>query len=161
MNKREVRRKVLIKTRMCVGSAWSDAAVLNISSRGLLLSSNQPSPKRGAYLEVRRGPHIVVGRVIWSDGHCFGVKAQDCIEVEDFVRNKHGKAVANDVPPAAERRAAPRGHEHRHEQHRNVARTLQFASFAIIGAAAAMFAFGSVARLFAMPLASVETILSR
>ena len=161
MKAREERRKVLIKTRMCVGATWGDAAVLNISSRGLLLSAGSPSPPRGSYLEVRRGPHIVVGRVIWSDGQCFGVKAQDPIAVDAFVSNRQPQGGPAEADPAGpvERRAVRRP-EQRHERSRQLGRAMQFACLAILGATAAFVAFGSVGRVFAKPLASVEAILA-
>lgn len=60
---REPRRNVMIKARMRVGPSWSDALILNLSSKGLMVRSDRP-PSRGSYLEIRRGPYSSL--LAWS-----------------------------------------------------------------------------------------------
>ena len=74
MTAREPRLKVLVRARIKAGATWHDACILNISSRGMLMQAGVP-PVRGSYLEIRRGPVLVVARVMWTKQHRFGVKS--------------------------------------------------------------------------------------
>ena len=77
---REPRIAVLLPARMKVGSAWSDAVIHNVSSRGLLAAA-EDAPARGTYLEIRRGANVIVGRVMWRKDRFFGVRTQDMIDL--------------------------------------------------------------------------------
>lgn len=81
MKKRADRRKVLLRVRMSVGGSWVDACIVNVSSRGLGLQTSRPPP-RGTYVEIHKGRQVIVARVIWANGHKFGVCAQDSIDLE-------------------------------------------------------------------------------
>ncbi|WP_375391415.1 hypothetical protein [uncultured Sphingomonas sp.] len=65
---------------MKVASAWSDAVIHNVSSRGLLAAA-EDAPAPGTYLEIRRGTNIIVGRVMWRKDRFFGVRTQDAIDL--------------------------------------------------------------------------------
>ncbi len=80
LRQREPRIKVLLPSRMKVGSAWADAVIHNVSSRGLLAAA-EDAPAPGAYLEIRRGTNIIVGRVMWRKDRFFGVRTQDAIDL--------------------------------------------------------------------------------
>lgn len=64
---REERQKVMIKARMRTGVSWHDVCILNLSAHGVGLQAAEP-PARGTYVEIRRGPHVIVARVAWSKG---------------------------------------------------------------------------------------------
>ena len=49
MKQREPRRKVMLSARLRQEVGWSDANILNVSSRGLLLHGTI-RPARGSYL---------------------------------------------------------------------------------------------------------------
>ena len=76
MKHREQRNKVLAKARMQCGARWQDVAILNYSAHGLGLTCEDPPP-RGTFIEVRRGPFVIIARVAWTKGHRFGVRTQD------------------------------------------------------------------------------------
>jgi hypothetical protein len=77
---------VLIEARMRVGGAWMTICIRNISSRGLMAQSAS-SPAAGTYVEIRRGLHVIVGRIAWSRGRKFGLHTQDRMNVEAVIRD--------------------------------------------------------------------------
>jgi hypothetical protein len=81
---RELRRTVILKAQMRVADGWRAVTICNVSSRGLMAKCSAP-PAKGAYIELRhRGVHIV-GRVAWSQGLRFGVRAQDNIDIASLL----------------------------------------------------------------------------
>lgn len=161
---REPRRNVLIAARMRDGDGWCDANILNLSSRGLALHSVR-LPSRGTYVEVRRGSHVIVGRVIWARAGRFGLCVQDRLEVDSLVANI---SPANDCARrtggmTVERRARPRseGLKWRYVQSRDKARGLQFAFIAGLAFLLAGGAYELVIRTLARPLSIVSTQLAQ
>ena len=159
MKSREPRKKVMIKARMRVGAAWRDAFILNLSSRGLMVRADDPPP-HGSYLELRRGRHVIVARVMWSsDRHC-GLRAQDELQTEAIIAEPD-TSKSRALAPAAERRAQPvsRPRPTAHEQSRWRSRGLEFVSLALAGGVFASLAYGAVASVLQRPLVAVRTAL--
>lgn len=77
---RDPRVKVYLPSRMRVNSAWTDACIHNVSTRGLLVSSDG-APEPGAYIEIRRGQNVIIGRAVWKKDRFFGVRAQDRVDL--------------------------------------------------------------------------------
>lgn len=90
----------MIKARLRDGALWSDALIINMSSRGLLVRSDQ-SPNRGSYLEIRRGPYVIVARVVWANADRFGVQTQDIVPSERLMTDPTA-APAPQCSPAAD-----------------------------------------------------------
>lgn len=155
MHAREQRRSVLIPARLRVGARWIDARILNISSRGLMLHTGDPPP-RGSYLEVRRGGHTIVARVMWAEDGKLGVRSQDVIAAEALIRDLDPVGTSF---PVVERRAAPRSRDSAHETSRWRGRSVEFIAIAMFGAVLGAAAFDTVAALFARPLAAVGEAL--
>lgn len=87
MRKREPRVPTRLPARLKYGRSWYDVTVRNVSRRGLLLELRDP-PARGTFVEVRRGKAIVIGQVLWvRDGRC-GLRAQDTIDLTDFLAQR-------------------------------------------------------------------------
>ena len=152
----------MIRARMRAGVAWHDVAILNLSKGGLGIQAADP-PLRGAYVEICRGRHVIIARVMWTKGHRAGLKSQDPIWTESLLVEP-----SNDrsPPPAAsaapiERRQKPRSAQQRHEHSRLAGRAMEFACLGMGGAAMALLAFGMVEEAFAQPLSKIETALSR
>ena len=101
---REERLKVLLRARMLIGASWTEVCIVNITSRGLGLQAANP-PRRGEYVEIRRGAHVIIGRVAWSGAHRFGIAAQGMMPVYSII-NEPDRQVLD--PEKVERRAAPR-----------------------------------------------------
>jgi len=154
---REERRRVLVPARIRTGASWNDACILNISSRGLMVHASSSAPiSRGTYVELRRGPYVIVARVIWGEDGRLGLCAQDAVPVEQILTAKQAPALQlSAARPTTERRGRPRSHERSRER----SRAIEFASTAIIGAFLSVAAFALVAEAFAKPLAAVQSVL--
>lgn len=162
---REPRRKVVLSARMRVGATWGDVCILDMSSRGLLIQGSS-APPRGSYLEVRRGRHVIVARVVWAQDHRFGVSTQDRLNVDAIASEPGASASGADggaqVEVAAERRAAdrkPASSSERHESSRMLSNSLEFACVAGFGLAAAAMVFEAVGEVLTRPLSATATAL--
>jgi len=162
VKQREQRQKVMIRARMRAGVAWHDVAILNLSKGGLGIQAADP-PLRGAYVEICRGRHVIIARVMWTKGHRAGLKSQDPIWTESLLaepsNDVSAPAAASPVP--IERRQKPRSTQQRHEHSRLAGRAMEFACLGMGGAAMALLAFGMVEEALAQPLSKIETALSR
>ena len=158
---REPRRNVMIKARMRVGPSWSDALILNLSSKGLMVRSDRP-PSRGSYLEIRRGPYVIVARVVWSASGRFGVQTQDPIPADDLISDPDGASAPLSSAASAftERRRALRPAEVRHEASRQRARAAEFVAVTIACGLIAFAAADTVAEVVSRPLSEVKAALS-
>lgn len=156
MKSRENRRSVMISARLRAGGGWSDARILNISSRGLMVHADQ-APSRGAYVEIRKGSHHIVARVVWAEAQRFGVYTQDRLPVDSIANGIEPAAPTAEVAGKAERRSRPRPptSAERHEASRRRARMAEYLCAAGFGIAAAALAFGAIESMLARPLAMV------
>jgi hypothetical protein len=152
----------MIKARMRSGASWSDACILNLSSRGMLVKA-PVSPTRGSYLEIRRGAYVIVARVVWSDADRFGVQTQDPVPAEGLINHPDRPAAVVQKGQAGfvERRTAARPRAEQHEASRRRASAWEFGAIALLGAVGAIAALGAVGELLARPLAMVETALKK
>jgi hypothetical protein len=148
----------MIGARLRHERGWSDARILNLSSRGMLVRSS-PAPARGAYVEICKGSHRIVARVVWAEQDRFGAQAQDTISVGAI-------AAGEDPPPVAasgngDRRRRPRqeGPADRHDRSRQASRRMEFACVTLFAFTAAFFAFDTVKETLAKPLGLVEATL--
>ena len=160
MRSREDRLKVLIRARVKTEAGWSDACIVDLSRRGAGLQSSA-APRHGSYVEIRRGLHVIIARVVWSREQRFGVVAQDELPID---------SIANDRRPASkpcaidgtrpERRRLPRSPSEQGEASRRIGQRMQFAGAILAGLAAAMIAGAEVQKALASPLGAVGSALS-
>ena len=143
-------------------SCWSDAFILNLSKRGMLVRASK-APARGSYLEICRGAHVIVARVVWSAPDRFGVRTQDPVPADELVLEPDGVQAPPQPVPARlpERRARPRSRDEKHEASRRKARSMQFGVVVAIGVAAAVLIADSIAGAFSAPLGVAEASLRR
>ena len=140
---------------MRTGATWSDACILNVSSRGALIHCSRPF-SQGSAVELRHGDNVVIGRVVWREGAKAGLQSDARVPVEQILSLAHGPALRlNSAPAGAERRRRPRTHE----QSRIKSRALEFAGVAIIAVALSSAAFALVGEALAQPLAQVSAAL--
>ena len=143
------------------GASWGDVCILNISSRGLGLQAANP-PGRGSYVEIRRGQEIIIACVVWTKQHRFGVRAQDMLPIEQIIdepdRSLPAQPTARET--FVERRSGCRPQNARHEHSRVVARAMEFACIAILGASAATAAFAAVDDTLGGPLSRISAALA-
>lgn len=151
----------MIRARVRMDSCWSDACILNLSKRGMLVRAPQV-PARGSYLEIRRGAHFIVARVVWSSPDRFGVHTQDPVPAEELIRDPDGP-----LPPAkpgevgfSERRAQSRPREEKHEASRRKGRAMEFGVSIAIGAIGALLIGESIGGTFAVPLDLAQAALA-
>jgi hypothetical protein len=150
---RELRRRVAVPARLRHGASWSDACILNISSRGLMIHTGRPI-SRGTKVELRRGDHVIVARVVWREGGRAGLRAEDRVPIEDIVTL--GQSPAFQLTAAnGERRKHPRPEEHS----RIRARAIEFGGVLAIAAILAGAGFTMVEAALARPLAVVSAAL--
>jgi hypothetical protein len=154
---REERLRVMLPARIRSGSGWSDACILNISSRGLLVYSNM-NAKPGSFIELRRGGQLVIARVVWRKNQRIGLCSPDPVHVQDIISSETAAAAVvqgRGASRAIERRRVPRGDERSRER----ARAIEFLATVLIGTALAGAAAVSMHRALAAPLAHVRTAL--
>ena len=139
--------------RLRHGASWSDACILNVSSRGLMIHTGRPIA-RGTEVEIRRGDHVIVARVMWREGARAGLKAEERVPIEEIVTL--GKSPSLQLTAATgERRKHPRPEE----RSRARGRTVEFAGVLLIAASLAGAGFTMVQSAFARPLRAVATAL--
>lgn len=154
---RELRRRVVLPARLRNGAQWSDACILNISSRGLMIRSGRAAPE-GTRVELRRGDHVIIARVVWRDGARSGLAVDERLPVEDIMSVGQSNAlqlVASDGA-LVERRGRPR---QKHNDARLRGRAVEFFGVGAIGLTLAFGVWGMAQQAFAIPLARVEAAL--
>jgi len=154
---REDRQKVMLSARMRSGASWHDACILNMSSRGLMLQTAART-ERGAYLEVRRGPHVIVARVIWTGPQRVGLKAQDMLSIDAIVAEL---AIADaSREKLHDRRQAPRARQDPADRARQTARAMQAVTLGGLGVAAAIIAFAGIQQALGNSIGRVGAALT-
>lgn len=74
---------MLLPARLRHGNSWSDTCILNVSSHGLMIHTGRPI-SRGTQVEIRRGGHIIVARVVWRDDGRAGLCSEEGVPVTDI-----------------------------------------------------------------------------
>jgi hypothetical protein len=153
---RELRRRVNLRARLHANSKWSDASILNISSRGMMINAPRGSGA-GSTVELWFGRQRIVGTVVWHNGTHAGVSADGFLPVEDLLASDKGSNLQFTIEPwpAAERRALPR----RREESRQSGRWMEFCAIGLIAFCLSLGALGLVGQAFARPLAKVHQVL--
>jgi hypothetical protein len=151
----------MIGARLRHELGWSDARILNLSSHGMMIRTSK-APPRGTYVEICRGTHRIVARVVWADGDRFGARAQDSVAVDAIAAGEDAPlpvpANFNEDRRRWQREAPP---AETHERSRRWSQGLQFLCVAAFGCAAAFFAFATVHETLSKPLILVEARLSK
>lgn len=151
---RELRRRVVIPARLRHGASWSDTCIVNLSSRGLMIHTGREIAK-GTEVELRRGDHVIVARVMWREGGRAGLRAEERVPVEDIMTLGQSSALRL-TAATKERRKHPRPEE----QSRFRGRAIEFAGVLVIGASLGGAGLAMVETAFARPLALVSAALA-
>lgn len=153
---RELRRRVLLPARLRTSAGWSDACILNVSSRGLLINANQ-AVAQGSNIEVRHREHVITARVIWRNGSRAGLSAEDWVPVDEILILSHSSILqlTAGTSAAVERRKQPRTHD----DSRLLGRAIEFASVAIVATILSLGLYSLVAQALGEPLARIRTAL--
>lgn len=142
---------------MRTGATWTDACILNLSTRGMLLRS-PANPRRGSYLELRRGPHVIVARVIWSRSDHFGVQTQDPLCPDRLMLDSQAPAMAAHPQGSAraERRSSPRPASEKLDASRRRGRAIEFGALLLLCLLGSLFIGEGVATALSEPLRAVN-----
>ncbi|MCU6454393.1 hypothetical protein LPN01_09920 [Sphingomonas sp. A2-49] len=156
MRQREPRRKVLVRARMRCGADWGDVTIHNMSSRGLLATS-ETECRTGTIVEIRRIHHVIVGRVVWQKGLYFGIRTQDRIDIDGIVAARP-PAHKPDTRSGTDRRNADRPSvsiADREAGSRRFARAFQFAVAIAVVVAVALILASEVSGVLSRPFAVI------
>ncbi len=168
MKPREQRVKCVVIARMRLNQRWNDVCIRNISTRGLLIQAAF-APPRGTYVEVCRGHHTIVARVVWAKNHRFGIQTQERLNPEALLKEPNLSAAActskADTRPPFDRRKSPRPSQAdirwKAEQNRFLSQALQFACIGALGASAALLIFDTVSDVLSQPATVLAAELRR
>lgn len=155
---REERHNVVLQARIRANRGWSDACILNLSPKGMLVYSPQPA-KPGSVVEVRRGEQAIVARVVWRQNNRIGLRSQDRLEVEQVITGASSAAALQ--LRAVDMIADKRKHARDHDNSRVLSRMLEFASITAAGAVLAFCAYALVAQSLLAPFTRVIAELSQ
>lgn len=168
MKPREPRLKVVIKARMRLDGTWADVCIRDISSRGLLVQAAS-APSRNSYVEIYRGRHVIVARVVWTKDERFGVQTQDRLDIKAVIQEPDLSGIefrkARAASPTFDRRTAPRPPSRddlrwKAERSRQLSKAAEFACIGALGASAAILILEGLDSAFSQPLAAVSESLS-
>lgn len=152
---RELRRRVVLPARLLTGVQWSDTCILNISSRGLMIHSGRVAPK-GSVVELHRGDHVIVARVVWRDGARVGLQSTDRVPVEEIMSGEGAQALRLTADgQAIERRRRPR----EASDARIRARVMEFMAVGAIAASLATGAWLMTEQALERPMALIASAL--
>lgn len=159
MKPREPRKSVWIPSRMQADRVWVDVCIHNISSRGLLVQTEQP-PQPGTYIDIRRGTQIIIGRAVWRRDKFFGVRTQERLNIDSIInepRLTSRPTVASADADGPERRTPARAITQadiaaRAESSRRFAAAFQFCLILAGCAAAATFCAYEVKQILSAPM---------
>jgi hypothetical protein len=73
-----------MKARLRWGAYWGDACILNISSQGMMIQTGRVAPE-GSIVELHRGDHVILARVVWRDGLKAGLRTDDRLPVDQIL----------------------------------------------------------------------------
>jgi hypothetical protein len=149
----EPRVKALLRVRLRGAGAERDCCILDVSSRGLLLTTAAP-PTRGDFVELIAGTHSLVGHVKWASNRRFGVILRERIDIFALINGDSGsitkqavvvRLVAKSVAATA-------------DESRSLAQMMQFAIVVAGGVAAAVFLAQAVQSGLGNPLRQVSAV---
>jgi hypothetical protein len=150
---RELRRRVVVPARLRHGASWSDTCILNLSSRGMMIHTNQQVAP-GTAVEIRRGDHVIIARVVWRSGGRAGLQAEERLPVDEIMTV--GQAPALQLTAnGGDRRKSPRPEDRSRAQGRMV----EFAGAGVVALSLAVAALSMVEQAFARPIAMVTAAL--
>jgi hypothetical protein len=139
-----------------MGALWTDACILNVSSRGLMIRASRAAPT-GTVIELWRGDLVITARVVWRQGVKAGLRAEHPVPVEEIMtlRQSPGLPFTTGDQPAYERRKRARTSD----DNRIRGRAIEFGSAVLIAALLSFSAYDFVEQALAKPLAAARSAL--
>jgi len=149
----------MIPARLRTDTQWSDACILNISSRGMMIQSARAGPE-GSRVELRRDDHVIVARVVWRSGSRFGLRSDERLPIEQIVSlgQVQGLRLVATDGVVLERRKRPR---QSYADARTRGRGIEFLGLGIIIFCLSIGAAALVHEALARPFARLEAAFDR
>lgn len=148
---------MLLPARVRSEAGWSDACILNVSSRGLMIHSPRPVGL-GTTVELRHADHAILAEVVWRSGSRLGLCAVQRVPVDEIVTlgQSDGLQLTATPPRPADRRRRPR------DAHasRTWSRAFEFAAIVIVAGSLSSLAAAMVSDALARPLGQVGAVLA-
>lgn len=140
-------------------AGWSDACILNISSRGLMINVPSACAAKDSIIELWHGENVIVATVVWRKGSRAGLQAEDKVPVDDLLARGQSPSLQLTAAqwPEVDRRRKPRPPF----DSRIRGNAVEFIGIAIIAASLAAGALMTVEQSFARAIAIVEAALAR
>jgi hypothetical protein len=157
LRQREERRRVMLPARMRSSTGWSDACILNISTRGLLIYA-LGSADPGSFVEIRRGNQLVVARVVWRQNQRIGLQTPDPVRIAEIISSDTAEAAAAVpviVPVKPDRRKIDRDWENS----RAFGRAVEFLALVVIALALGALVSAYVLDILSQPVSRVSGAL--
>jgi hypothetical protein len=154
---------VLIPARLKQDAGWSDVCIRDISPRGLLVQGGSP-PRRGSYVEVRRGGHVIIAKVAWAKEQQFGLTTQDLLPVDALIHQPNatfGRSQPESSSATEEKRAVPRkiSSEQAEARSRHISTMIQYGFAIMFALACAVALMGFVQDALHRSVGTVATAL--
>lgn len=148
---------MIIPARLRSGAQWSDACIVNISSRGLMIHSGRVGPA-GSMVELHRGDHVIIARVVWRDGSRAGLQSDERLLIEEIISLGQSGALRMVASDGAlvDRRKRPRSS---YADARSTSRLLEFGGTAVIIICLAL-GISALAHAALAPVAQIEAALT-
>jgi len=153
---REERLRTVLPARVRCSSGWSDACILNVSSRGLMIYS-KAGAQPGSFIELRRGGQFVVARVVWKKNQRIGLHSPDELPIGRLICSDGATAAAQIIAIGfeVERSRQPRITD----RSRGRARLFEFMALIIAGAALGSVSAFYVEQTLSKPVSAVSHAL--
>jgi hypothetical protein len=155
MPRAEERTGVMVRATLRDGGGSREACVLDVSTRGLLLTTARP-PARGEFVEIAIGDSRLAGQVKWSAKRRFGIALRDRVSVIAFLEGGQGPLEL----AKARTDVGPRRGPQAEERSRDWARAVQLVAIAIGGLACAVTLMDVIEAAFA-PVSAGFAIATR
>jgi hypothetical protein len=154
---RELRRRVMVPARVRTDGQWSDARILNISSHGLLIQSASPAPE-GSTMQILRGDHLIIARVMWSEAGRAGLQTEERLPVEHILSLKQSRPLQLIASNGALRDHSGRSRAMAHNRNMS-GRAIEFVGVLVIGAVLTASGWAMAESALAAPLARLQAVL--
>ena len=91
---------------------WSDACILNVSSRGLMINAPAAAAAQGHTIELWHGDRVIVATVVWRRPRA-GLQTEDRVPVDDILALSSATTLQLTAAPwpAVDRRKQPRAED--------------------------------------------------
>jgi hypothetical protein len=142
--------------RLRSSTGWADTCILNISSRGLLIHSARTGPE-GSKVELWRGEHVIVARVVWQDGSRAGLQTEHRLPVEEILSLNTSDPLVLTVheEPSPDWPTGERGRKNG----RSEGRMIGFAGVVLVACSLAATAYDMVEQALAHAVALIDQAL--